>query len=365
MQTPFVFDGHNDLPWAHREAVGYDLERRDIALSQPEFHTDIPRLRSGGVGAQFWSVFVPSRLAGESAVTATLEQIDFVHHLIERYGDFALARSATEVEAAMESGAIASLLGMEGGHSIGESLATLRMMHRLGVRYMTLTHNDNVSWADSATDEPVLGGLSAFGHDVVREMNRMGMLVDLSHVSADVMRDALAVTSAPAIFSHSNARAICDVARNVPDDVLAGLPANGGVCMLTFVPMFTSPRTARWYEECMEITADRGLDPRDFADLDPVMAERSKTDPAPESVIDDVVAHIEHVREVAGVDHIGLGGDFDGTAFLTRGLEDVGCYPNLFSRLAERNWSGEELDKLANGNIMRVLHDALPSADDA
>ena len=362
MQTPLVIDGHNDLPWAHRQSAGYDLDRADIAEPQPDFHTDLPRLHAGGVGGQFWSVYVPSSLAGEAAVTATLEQIDFVHRLIDRYGELVLARSADEVRLAMESGRIASLLGMEGGHSIGESLGTLRMMHRLGVRYMTLTHNDNVPWADSATDEPALGGLNDFGRDVVREMNRIGMLVDLSHVSADVMRDALAVAAAPAIFSHSNARAVCDVGRNVPDDVLAKLPANGGVCMVTFVPMFTSAGAGRWYEECLEITAERGLNPRSFADLDPVMTERAKTDPPPESTIDDVVAHIEHVREAAGVEHIGLGGDFDGTEMVTRGLENVGCYPNLFARLAERGWSSDDLAKLANGNIMRVLHEAVPSA---
>lgn len=355
-----IIDGHNDLPWAHRDLYGYDLERGDIALQQPNLHTDIPRLRKGGVGAQFWSVFVPSSLAGDAAVTATLEQVDFVHRMIERYDDLALARTAGEVEAAVADGRIASLLGMEGGHSINESLGTLRTMHALGVRYMTLTHNDNVPWADSATDEPALGGLNDFGRDVVREMNRIGMLVDLSHVSADVMRDALDVASSPVIFSHSNARAVCDVTRNVPDDVLSRLPANGGVCMLTFVPMFTSPGAARWYEECLEITAERGLDPRSFADLDPVMEERAKTDPPPESTIDDVVAHVEHVREVAGVEHIGLGGDFDGTTFLTRGLEDVGSYPNLLSRLADHGWSDRELGLLAHGNALRALRAAVP-----
>ena len=359
MVLPLVIDGHNDLPWTHREAAGYDLDICDVGRAQPQLHTDIPRLRTGGVGAQFWSVYVPSRLTGDVALTATLEQVDFVHRMVERYDDLVLARTGTDVDAAMESGQIASLLGMEGGHSINESLGTLRMMHQLGVRYMTLTHNDNVSWADSATDAPALGGLNDFGRDVVAEMNRIGMLVDLSHVSADVMRDALAATSAPAIFSHSNARAVCDVARNVPDDVLAKLPANGGVCMLTFVPMFTSPGAARWYEQCMEITAERGLDPRSFADLDPVMTERAMTDPPPDSTLEDVVAHIEHVRDVAGVDHIGLGGDFDGTTFVTRGLEDVGCYPDLLSALAERGWSRDDLSKLANGNTLRVFHEAV------
>ncbi|UYM06769.1 dipeptidase [Solicola gregarius] len=360
MPRPEIFDGHNDLPWAHRDLYAYDLDRGDIALPRPELHTDLPRLRKGGVGAQFWSVFVPSQLAGDAAVTATLEQVDFVRRMIERYDDLVLARTAGEVEAAMADGRIASLLGMEGGHSINESLGTLRAMHALGVRYMTLTHNDNVPWADSATDAAVLGGLNDFGREVVREMNRIGMLVDLSHVSADVMRDALEVTSSPVVFSHSNARTVCDVTRNVPDDVLAELPSNGGVCMLTFVPMFTSPGAARWYQECLEIAAERGLDPRSFADLDPVMVARAKTDPPPTSTLDDVVAHIEHVREVAGVEHVGLGGDFDGTTFLTRGLEDVGCYPNLLARLAERGWSESELALLAHGNVLRVLRAAVP-----
>lgn len=364
MPTPLVFDGHNDLPWAHRELAGYDLDRTDVGKDQPALHTDLPRLRAGCVGAQFWSVFVPARLTGDRAVTATLEQVDFAHRMVARYDELVLARTAAEVEAATADGRIASLMGMEGGHSIGGSLGTLRMMHALGVRYMTLTHNDNVAWADSATDAPVLGGLSDFGREVVAEMNRIGMLVDLSHVSADVMRDALAVAAAPVIFSHSNARAVCDVPRNVPDDVLAALPSNGGVCMLTFVPMFTSPGAARWYQECLELTSERGLDPRSFADLDPVMVERAETDPPPSSTIDDVIAHVEYVRDVAGVEHIGIGGDFDGTAFVTEGLEDVGGYPRLFEALAGRGWSSQDLERLANGNALRVLRDAEPERPD-
>ncbi|MGH3506153.1 MAG: dipeptidase, partial [Nocardioidaceae bacterium] len=219
---PYVVDGHNDLAWAARELVGYDLDRLGFAEGEPRLHTDLPRLRAGRVGAQFWSVYVPARLAGEAAVTATLEQVDFVLRLIARHpDDLVLATTAEEVETALATGRIASLLGMEGGHSIDGSLGTLRMMHALGVRYMTLTHNDNVPWADSATDQPVHGGLTDFGRDVVREMNRIGMLVDLSHVSEDVMRQALDVSAAPVIFSHSSARALCDINRNVPDNVLA------------------------------------------------------------------------------------------------------------------------------------------------
>ncbi|ALC22807.1 membrane dipeptidase [Streptomyces pristinaespiralis] len=238
-----VVDGHNDLPWALREHVRYDLDRLDIAADQQgRLHTDIPRLRAGGVGAQFWSVYVRSDMAGDTAVSATLEQIDVVDQLLERYpADLARALSAEDMEIARDEGRIASLMGAEGGHSINNSLATLRALYALGVRYMTLTHNDNIAWADSATDEPGVGGLSAFGHEVVREMNRLGMLVDLSHVAETTMRHALATSVAPVIFSHSSARAVCDHPRNVPDDVLALLAANGGVAMATFVPKFILP----------------------------------------------------------------------------------------------------------------------------
>lgn len=241
-----VVDGHNDLPWALREQVGYDLDQRDIAADQSaHLHTDLPRLRAGGVGAQFWSVYVRSDYAGDKAVTATLEQIDVVRQLAARYPDaLRLARTADDMEAARAEGRIASLMGAEGGHSINNSLGTLRALYELGVRYMTLTHNDTIDWADSATDEPRHHGLSPFGEEVVREMNRCGMLVDLSHVSADTMRDALRVSTAPVIFSHSSARAVCDHPRNIPDDVLAQLPANGGVAMATFVPKFVLPAAA-------------------------------------------------------------------------------------------------------------------------
>ena len=270
-----VMDGHNDLPWALREHCGYDLSKVDLAHGEPAVHTDLPRLRAGGVTAQFWSVFVPCSLTGDQAVTATLEQVDFVHRLVEAFpDDLAMCRTAGQVEAATSQGRIASLMGMEGGHSINSSLGTLRMMHALGVRYMTLTHNENVPWADSATDAPVLGGLSDFGRDVVREMNRLGMFVDLSHVSADVMRDALEVATAPAIFSHSSARGVCTHPRNAPDDVLRSLSVNGGVCMVTFVPPFVSQGWADWYFEGLAVVSERGGDPRRFADLDPVLEER-------------------------------------------------------------------------------------------
>ena len=356
--VPLV-DGHNDLAWEMRKLVAYDLDEIDLTQNVPALQTDLPRLRAGGVGAQFWSVFVPTSLQADSAVTATLEQIDFVYALATRHaGELALATTADQVESVHASGRIASLLGMEGGHSINESLGTLRMMRALGVRYMTLTHNDNLPWADSATDEPVLGGLSPFGEDVVREMNRIGMLVDLSHVSADVMRQALRVTGAPVIFSHSSARAVCDVPRNVPDDVLGELSANGGVCMVTFVPMFVSPACATWLSECREIVVQRGGDPKVFEDVDSVMTERVENAPPPVATVDDVVAHVEHVRDVAGVDHIGLGGDYDGSRFMPVGLEDVSGYPRLFDALARRGWSDADLGRLAGANVLRVLRAA-------
>jgi membrane dipeptidase len=356
-----VIDGHNDLPWAMRKHCGYDMTVSDLGSSIPELHTDIPRLRAGQVTGQFWSVYVPSTLSGADAVTATLEQIDFVHRMIERYPNhFAFAQTADEVERAANSGRIASLIGIEGGHSINESLAVLRMMFDLGARYMTLTHNDNTPWADSATDVPTLHGLSEFGERVVREMNRLGMLVDLSHVSADVMRHAMKVTRSPVMFSHSSARAICDVPRNVPDDVLTALAANGGLCMVTFVPDFVSPRVARWAEQCKEIAVERGGNARNMADVDRVFRERLTTDPPPSATVSDVVAHVEHVREVAGIDHVGIGGDYDGTLFMPAGLEDVSGYPRLFGALVARGWNESDLNQLRRQNVLRVMRDAQP-----
>ena len=353
---PYVVDGHNDLAWAARELVDYDLDRLGFAEGEPRLQTDLPRLRAGRVGAQFWSVYVPARLAGEAAVTATLEQIDFVRRLVDRHpDDLVLATTADEVEGALATRRIASLLGMEGGHSIDCSLGTLRMMHALGVRYLTLTHNDNVPWADSATDEPVHGGLTEFGREVIREMNRIGMFADLSHVSTDVMHQTFDVTAAPVIFSHSSARALCDSSRNVPDDVLSRLSGNGGVCMVSFVPMFISQDVAEWYDACLELVEARGGDRRNFADVLPVMEERRRTDPPKPCTVADVADHVEHVREVAGVLHVGLGGDYDGTPFLPEGLEDVSGYPRLLEELQSRGWTGAELAGLAHGNVLRAM----------
>ncbi|MEV5985687.1 dipeptidase [Streptomyces sp. NPDC052051] len=351
-----VVDGHNDLPWALREQVRYDLDARDIAGPQhAHLHTDIPRLREGGVGAQFWSVYVRSDLP--DAVPSTLEQIDCVRQLIDRYpADLRLALTAADMEAARAEGRIASLMGAEGGHSIAGSLGTLRGLYELGVRYMTLTHNDNVSWADSATDEPKVGGLSEFGREVVREMNRLGMLVDLSHVAATTMRAALDTTSAPVIFSHSSSRAVCDHPRNIPDDVLERLPANGGVAMVTFVPKFVLQAAVDW-----TAAADENMRAHGFYHLDSseeamkVHHAFEETHPRPIATASTVADHLDHMREVAGVDHLGIGGDYDGTTFTPDGLADVSGYPNLIAELLDRGWSTTDLAKLTWQNAVRVL----------
>ncbi|WP_406113512.1 dipeptidase [Kitasatospora purpeofusca] len=365
LRTAPVVDGHNDLPWAMREQVGYDLDALDLAADQSaRLHTDLVRLTAGGVGAQFWSVYVPSRLAGDHAVSATLEQIDFVHALVDRFPErLRLALTADDLEAARAEGRIASLIGAEGGHSIDCSLATLRALYALGVRYMTLTHNDNTPWADSATDKPAAGGLTAFGEEVVREMNRLGMLVDLSHVSADTMRDALRVSEAPVLFSHSSSRAVCAHPRNVPDDVLARLADNGGVAMATFVPKFILPAAIEW-----TAAADENMRARGFDHLDTTPAGMAcqrayeEANPRPVATVTTVADHLDHMREVAGVDHIGIGGDFDGTAFLPDGLDDVAGYPNLIAELLRRSWSEADLSKLTWHNAVRVLRDAETAA---
>lgn len=351
-----VIDGHNDLAWEARKQVGYDFDRLDLAAGTTTTHTDLPRLRAGGVGAQFWSVWVHPSLAGDAAVSTTLEQVDAVHQMVARYaGQLAFARTAEEVEATIARGRIASLMGAEGGHSINSSLATLRLLHVLGVRYLTLTHNKNVPWADSATDEPAVGGLTRFGVEVVREMNRIGMMVDLSHVSADTMRQALRATVAPVMFSHSSARAVCGHPRNVPDDVLAGLPANGGICMVTFVPRFVSPACFDWSEQMREGATRAGVD-LDDEDALHAFADRYRLlHPEPLARLEDVVRHCEHVREVAGIDHIGLGGDYDGVERLPEGLEDVSGYPRLLAALAGNGWSDEDLAKLTCRNLLRVM----------
>ncbi|PZR52164.1 membrane dipeptidase [Xylanimonas oleitrophica] len=356
-----VWDGHNDLPWEAREQVGYDWSALDLAAGTAgRTHTDVPRLRAGGVGAQFWSVYVPSDLPGSEAVTQTLEQVDAVRRMVETWPEtFALALTADDVEAAWAGGRVASLMGAEGGQSIDSSLGVLRMLYALGVRYMTLTHNHDNPWADSATDaRSAHGGLSRFGGEVVREMNRLGMLVDLSHVSQGTMHAALDVTEAPVIFSHSSARAVCDVPRNVPDDVLTRLAGNGGVCMVTFVPSFVTPEVAAWRAGAAEAARARGIDPASYAAFARFSAQWREEHPVPPTTLDDVVAHVEHVRDVAGVEHVGLGGDYDGADGFAPELADVSGYPALLAALAERGWSDEDLGRLTSGNVLRVLREA-------
>jgi membrane dipeptidase len=357
--APLV-DGHNDLPWAARASGGYDLDQLALHGGRPDLHTDLARLRRGCVGAQFWSVYVPSTWSEERAVVATFEQVDFVHRLVARYPDrLALARTADEVRASVSAGRIASLLGAEGGHSIGSSLAVLRSMAALGVRYLTLTHNDNTAWADSATDTPRSGGLAPFGREVVAELNRLGVLVDLSHVATTTMHDALDTSSAPVIFSHSCARALVDNPRNVDDAVLTRMAAAGGVCMVAFVPEFVTEPARLWGLEQRAFIRDSGIDlSEDWAAFLAATASFEQTHQRPLAGVADVADHIEHVREVAGVAHVGIGADFDGCDRTAEGLRDVGCYPALFEELLARGWSERDCQALAGGNVLRVLADA-------
>ena len=355
-QVPLI-DGHNDYPWAVRENVQRDIEKLDIARPQPTIHTDIERLKAGGVGGQFWSVYTPSDYAGQTAVTATLEQIDIVHQMLRKYPEtFELALTAADVERIFKSGKIASLIGMEGGHSIDNSLAALRMFHRLGARYMTLTHSKNTPWADAATDAPQHGGLTPFGEQVVREMNWLGMLVDLSHVSPDTMADAIGASAAPVIFSHSSARAVNDVPRNVPDNVLQMLPKNGGVVMVTFVPGFLSPKVTAW--NALETAENARLLqqlPNDEAGRKAGIEAWRKANPVPRATVADIANHIDHIKKVAGIDHIGLGGDFDGITSVPEGMEDVSKYPALTAELLRRGYSDEDVKKILGLNILRVM----------
>jgi membrane dipeptidase len=360
-----LIDSHNDLPMviresakAPRDVVAYDLDARTAG------DTDIGRLRAGGVGGQFWSVYVPSAPdAGARGFSRIqLEQIDIALRIIERYPrDLALALTAEDIERANAEGRIASLLGMEGGHAIDNSLGALRDYWRLGVRYMTLTHFNTVDWADSATDVARNGGLSKFGEEVVREMNRLGMLVDISHVSADTMNDVLDIAEAPVIFSHSNARALSPTPRNVPDQVLARVPTNGGVVMVSFISLFAvqGEGHARWQEA---FERDTGVKLGDTA-YDAALAKYTAVHPEPRATIADVADHVEHVRDVAGIDHVGIGADFFGEpAWMAAGLEDVSSYPELFAELIRRGWTEAALAKLARGNVLRVLRGAEQAA---
>jgi membrane dipeptidase len=354
-----LIDGHNDLPWEIRVVADGDLGKASVDERLPRFHTDIPRLAEGGVGGQWWSVYVPGTFTGDEAVRITLEQVDIVHRMIARYPRrLQLALTADDVEKAFAAGRIASLLGAEGGHSIGGSLAVLRMLHALGVRYLTLTHNQNVGWADSATDVPDAHGLNDFGRSVVREMQRLGMLVDLSHVAVSTMHDALDVAEAPVIFSHSSAQAVTDSPRNVPDDVLRRLAGNDGVCMVTFVPAFVSQDCADWLAGLKKEAGSRGIDPKDLAGVFGLAREYAAVVPRPAATLSQVADHVQHVAEVAGIEHVGIGGDFDGTPDVPAGLEDVSRYPALFGELASRGWSEADCAALAGGNILRVMRAA-------
>lgn len=355
-----LVDGHNDLPWAVRsDAVApNDLAAWDLR-NPTRGDTDLARLRAGGVGAQFWSVYVPGEAAGGFARTQ-LEQIELARRIIDRYPEaLGFATRADEVLAEHRAGRIASLLGMEGGHAIENSLGVLRTYHALGVRYMTLTHNTHTDWADSAAMVPARhGGLTEFGVQVVREMNRLGMLVDLAHTAEATMHDALDATQAPVIFSHANARAVCDVPRNVPDSVLARLPANGGVVMVTFVAGFVSQDVAKITQPAMARYRVMLQKAKTEADRKRIYAEVFGKLVLPKVTIAQVADHIDHIRKVAGVDHVGIGGDFDGNDLWPEGLSDVSMYPNLFAELIRRGWSDEDLGKLAGGNVLRVLRTA-------
>ncbi len=362
-KVPLV-DGHNDLPWQIRRKANRDVWAMDIAEPQPDLHTDIPRLREGMLGGQFWSVYVPVSMQGKEATRATLEQIDIVYQMIARYPDtFQLATTADEVEAAFAAGRIASMIGIEGGHSIDSSLGALRMFYRLGVRYMTLTHGRNIPWCDSATDTAAVDGLTKFGEEVIREMNRLGMLADLSHVSAAAMRDVLEVSEAPVIFSHSSAFAMCNHVRNVPDDVLVQLAENGGVVMVTFVPGYISEETrlhgVKRGEERARLESMPGSTDESVADG---IAAWNEANPTPPATLSQLADHIDHIRQTIGIDYIGIGGDYDGISTVIVGLEDVSTYPDLTAELIRRGYSDEDIMKILGGNVLRVMREAEAAA---
>jgi membrane dipeptidase len=359
-----MFDGHNDYAWEVRERAGKDPAKLDIRNVRTDTMTDIPRLRQGGVGAQFWSVYVPASLAGQQAVTATLEQIDIVHRMIARYpDDLALALTADDVQRIFAEGKIASLIGMEGGHSIDSSLGALRMFARLGARYMTLTHSKNLPWADSATDTPEHGGLTVFGEEVIREMNRLGMLVDMSHVSEETMEDVLRVTRAPVIFSHSSARALCDHPRNVPDAIIRQLPKNGGVVMVSFVPGFTTPEASVW-DTAQEAEQARleTRSPKDESAMKAGLSAWMANHPRPKVTVSQVADHVDHVRKLAGIDHVAYGSDFDGITSTPAGLEDVSTFPALTAELLRRGYTELEVKKVLGLNLLRVMRAAEATA---
>ncbi|HEY2411894.1 MAG TPA: dipeptidase [Pirellulaceae bacterium] len=362
----FVFDGHNDLPWEMRTKADSSFDKRDIRQPQPKMHTDIPRLRKGGVGAQFWSVYVPSETMREgTALKDTLEQIELVKTMIARYPDvFEAARTADDVERIVKTGKIATLMGVEGGHSIEDSIENLRRLHALGAGYMTLTHSDTLAWADAATDTSKHEGLNPFGEEVVREMNRLGMLVDLSHVSDETMKDAIRISKAPIIYSHSSARAIANHPRNVPDDVLALVKQNGGVVMVNFFPGFVVPKSAEIMRNMFD--ARRDLRARFPNEVDYQRENRrwEKQNDYPAGSIHDVVAHIDHIAKTIGTDYIGLGSDYDGIGKVPAQLEDVSTYPFITQELLNRGYKPADIHKIMSGNILRVMRAAEKVAAD-
>ncbi len=351
----FIADGHNDVPWEIRQSAAMDVDRYDLRTRAPG-QTDIARLRAGGVGVQFWSVYVPGEIADSGFARVQLEQIDIARRMIARYPEaFVLATSSRDIEDARRDGKIASFIGMEGGHAIENSLGALRMYYALGARYMTLTHNVTLDWADAALDTARHGGLTDFGRDVVREMNRVGMIVDLSHVSPGTMSDALDVSTAPVMFSHSSARAVTDVPRNVPDSILKRMPKNGGVVMVTFVGGFISNQMRDWSAAAGMEGQRIAAAPGDSTSRRAAMQAWRAAHTRPHATVGELADHIEHVKRVAGIDHVGLGGDYDGTSELPEGMGDVSTYPVLFAELIQRGWKDDDLRKLANGNILRVL----------
>lgn len=364
-QRGFVFDGHNDLPWELRTKASSSFEKLDISQPQPDLHTDIARLHKGHVGAQFWSAYVPADTAQRgTALRDTLEQIELVQAMMQRYPEtFELAQSASDVERIQKSGKIASLIGVEGGHAIENSLETLRRLRELGASYMTLTHSDTLDWADSATDDPRSDGLSPFGEEVVREMNRLGMLVDLSHVSPATMKDALRVSRAPVIFSHSSARALADHPRNVPDDVLRLTAANGGLVMVNFFSGFIEPEAAKLMAQMFAAGRELRKQFPDDAEYEQARRRWRAEHPIPRGSIHDVVDHIDHIVRVAGLDHVGIGSDYDGVTSLPTQLEDVSTYPLITQALLDRGYTEGEIHQIMSGNILRVMRAAELAAD--
>jgi membrane dipeptidase len=356
----FVFDGHNDLPWTMRTDYSSSFEQADISQIVPKLNTDIPRLRQGNVGAQFWSVYVPASTSEEgTAFKTTMEQIELVRAMVKRYPEtFELARTVDDIERIQKSRKIASLIGVEGGHSIEDSIENLRRLHKMGAGYMTLTHSDTLAWADAATDDAKHHGLTPFGEDIVREMNRLGMLVDLSHVSAETMQDALRVTSTPVIFSHSSARTIADHPRNVPDEILKQLKENGGVVMVNFFSGFVHPESARKRANMFQVNRELKAKFPLEADFKAARKRWDAEHPIERGSVHDVVDHIDHIVKTAGIDHVGIGSDYDGVSLLPEQLDDVSTYPVITQELLNRGYMAAQIHQIMSGNLLRVMRRA-------